>query len=79
MAEWLNEYGTELEMVWEETEDMGDNTVWVSYFLQDGTTTGTTLEVEDRANAYNEICEFLREEHGEMFGDIADYGFYEEV
>ena len=48
---------------------------WVSYWLQDGTQTGATLQAED----YDDIERQLKEIHGDMYSDgIADYGFYDE-
>ena len=47
---------------------------WVSYWLQDGRQTGATLEAKD----YNDIERQLMEMHGDMYGDIADYGEQED-
>ena len=52
--------------------------VWVSYWLQDGTQTGATLEV-DANDPANDIKRQLMAMHGDMYGDIADWEEYEEV
>ena len=54
---------------------------WVSYTLQDGTQTGATLTVNDAGeyDAYDEIEEQLKEMHGDMLADIADYGAYDDL
>lgn len=51
--------------------------VWVSYFLQDGTQTGATLEVDAEMPA-QDIDRQLMAKHGAMYGDVADWGEYEE-
>lgn len=52
--------------------------VWVSYYLQDGTQTGCTLEIAGE-NPEREITEALMESHGDMYGGIADWDEYEDV
>lgn len=47
--------------------------MWISFYLQDGTQTGETIEAQN----INEAEEILRTEYGTEFGGIADYGFYE--
>ena len=51
---------------------------WVSYWLQDGTQSGASIFVPDgieRIGSY--IEEKLMEQHGDMYGGIADWGEYE--
>ena len=49
--------------------------MWISYYLQDGTEGGCSLDIV----SYNEAEYLLKEEFGDMWGGIADYGYYEEV
>ena len=52
-------------------------TVWVSYWLQDGTQTGATLEVDAKDPAHD-IDRQLMAKHGMMYGDVADWGEWED-
>ena len=63
-----------------ELEDYEGKEYWVSYTLQDGTQTGATLTINGAypESVYDELVEELKKMHGEDFGDIADYGSYEE-
>ena len=49
--------------------------MWISLYLQDGTQGGATLIAVDIDDAEAQ----LQEKYGEMWGGIADYGFYDEM
>lgn len=46
--------------------------MWVSFYLQDGTQNGQTIE----ADSIKDAERILREEYGENWGGIADWDFY---
>ena len=52
--------------------------VWVSYFLQDGTQTGATLEVDANDPAHD-IDRQLMAKHGDNYADVADWEEYDDV
>lgn len=47
---------------------------WLSFYLQDGTQDGATLEAVSIDDAENQ----LRKQYGQMYGGLADYGTIEE-
>lgn len=52
----------------------GIQKIWVSFYLQNGTQDGATLYAKD----INDAERKLKEEYGDDFGSIADYGYYKE-
>ena len=50
---------------------------WVSFALQNGIQTGTSLWVNDDSRAYEEIMDYLTNIYGDMLAEIADYGKYD--
>ena len=49
--------------------------MWVSFYLQDGTQNAATLWARDCDDAEAQLFD----EYGEMFGEIVDYMFYDEM
>lgn len=49
--------------------------IWISFYLQNGAQSGATLLAVDVDDAEAQ----LQEEYGDMWGGIADYGFYDEM
>ena len=62
-------------------EEDGKCAIWVSYFLVDGTQCGATLYVDGEKETirHKDVEKMLVEMHGDMYCDIADYGFYDDL
>lgn len=62
-----------------EREDEPEPNYWVSYYTWGGSQCGASVYVPEGADAYKVIDEYLKEVIGRDYGEINDYGSYDDL